>query len=291
MKTIFEMKAREYANSTENAGSCPKDVKDAGKYAGYLAGAMYAIKALSEIGIDRTTKYEMIPHRQDDGNFHCIELLSGEPLGTGKVCLIEHAPAAAQVLQLRQELEAKNQNGCCIVEHGYRMDAEHKVQQLEAENAQLKKLEVEYSDVRVKSLSDDLSLQKTHIGNLRDKIQQLEYVNAELKQWRSEDQTALERKDHEILKLQQRVKELEDAVKARADDIAEILDLRKKLKEAVGVIEKFVTKSNGLSFYCREPSTQTELFLKYPTLVEKLQGLYDFQCDVESFLTKLKGGG
>ena len=31
-------KCEEFANSTENVGSCPRGIMDAGKYAGYMAG-------------------------------------------------------------------------------------------------------------------------------------------------------------------------------------------------------------------------------------------------------------
>jgi len=149
MKTIFEMKAREYANSTENTGSCPRDVKDAGKYAGYLAGAMYAIKSLSEIGIEGANQYWLSPEEFDTetGTWLGCEVKTSPPVDALVPFdhVIEHAPVAAQlvvkdneILQLKQELDAKNQNGCCIVEHGYCMAAEHKIQQLEADNQKLR---------------------------------------------------------------------------------------------------------------------------------------------------------
>lgn len=41
---------------------------------------------------------------------------------------------ADEIEKLKAELNQKNESGCCIVEHGYRMEAEHRAKQLQAAN-------------------------------------------------------------------------------------------------------------------------------------------------------------
>lgn len=41
-----------------------------------------------------------------------------------------------EIAELKKELQLKNENGCCIVEHGYRMSAQHENQALRAELAE-----------------------------------------------------------------------------------------------------------------------------------------------------------
>ena len=55
------------------------------------------------------------------------------------------------------------------------------------------------------------------------------------------------------------------------------------------IIEKFITKSNGLSFYVRDEFEADKLlFNDNLELHGRLKGLYDFQCDVEAALRKLE---
>ena len=95
--------------------------------------------------------------------------------------------------------------------------------------------------------------------------------------------------------LQQRVEEMEER-NAELEDHTMPLEswqeINSQLKEAVGVIKKFVTKSNGLSIYCRDEYQKTRLEMTDSVdLVERLETLYAHQCEAESFLAKLKGGG
>jgi len=65
--------------------------------------------------------------------------------------------------------------------------------------------------------------------------------------------------------------------------------LQSKYDRVVKGLEKFVTKSNGLSIYVRNPVD--ELFLVkagYEELLKKLDSIYDHQCDVEKLLKEVE---
>lgn len=70
----------------------------------------------------------------------------------------------------------------------------------------------------------------------------------------------------------------------------ELEECRKKLKVAVEALEKFITKSNGLSFYVRDEYEKSSLEITDKVnLVEKLESLYDFQCEAEQTLKQIRG--
>lgn len=43
----------------------------------------------------------------------------------------------AQLVEANAELKQKNEDGCCFVEHGYRMEAEHRLKDLQTQHATL----------------------------------------------------------------------------------------------------------------------------------------------------------
>jgi hypothetical protein len=54
-------------------------------------------------------------------------------------------------------------------------------------------------------------------------------------------------------------------------------------------LHKFITKSNGLSFYVREPSQLSDIERTGKMdLVDRLESLYDLQCDAEQYMEKVK---
>ena len=53
-------------------------------------------------------------------------------------------------------------------------------------------------------------------------------------------------------------------------------------------LEKFITKSNGLSFFAREINSRFLLRTQMNDLLEKLDNLYEYQCEVETALKRLE---
>ena len=80
-----------------------------------------------------------------------------------------------------------------------------------------------------------------------------------------------------------------DLITYAANNITEIcrafVGMEQKLAAQEGVIMKFITKSNGLSFYSREMAERAFLRLSKNDLLEKLDDLYELQCEAEQ-LTK-----
>ena len=74
------------------------------------------------------------------------------------------------------------------------------------------------------------------------------------------------------------------------DAAVEILSA--EIKELEKALEKFITKSNGLSFWVRNSHLKNNLSKngEFNDLVERLESLYDFQCEAELTLSKLRGG-
>ena len=60
------------------------------------------------------------------------------------------------------------------------------------------------------------------------------------------------------------------------------LKMAAELEESKKIIQKFITKSNGLSFYVRAPYLREQIERVSSELIEKIEPLYNFQCEAES---------
>lgn len=95
----------------------------------------------------------------------------------------------------------------------------------------------------------------------------------------------------EIFALEQAQNRLDAALLAKD---AEIELLRKQLEKAESVraelihttnkLERMLTKSNGVSFYVRDSYQRELLGKEFEGLVEMIDSMYEFQCEVEQYL-------
>lgn len=101
-----------------------------------------------------------------------------------------------------------------------------------------------------------------------------------------------------LAKLQQQAEKIESLEKRLIDfegmtfsENQKITELESRLKEAESVINKFIYKSNGLSFFVRETYSLSELNRKgLSELADKILNLYNFQCEVEGQYMEKKNG-
>lgn len=201
MKTLEQIIKERLKRALDNGSGFTFEQEDM-----ILLGAKMGQEAISEIGIDGAKLYWV----HDSGeevieDEYFPETFKDKPEWTRTV---EHAPVAAQILQLKQEIANKDDR-IRVLERYINDHGIPNATALMDESAELKEqLKLE----RAKAISRHemlATIQPEKHKAALSRIKELSTENAELKQWRSEDQTALERKDHEILKLQQRVKELE----------------------------------------------------------------------------------
>ena len=103
-------------------------------------------------------------------------------------------------------------------------------------------------------------------------------------------QWAFEELNAKILLLEKDAEIHQETMKMQIDVNRELSKENAVMKKA---LEKFITKSNGLSFYVREPTQLRDIErIGKMDLIDRLEDLYQHQCDVESTLsplTKSKG--
>ena len=101
---------------------------------------------------------------------------------------------------------------------------------------------------------------------------------------------ALQAANAKILLLEKEAEIHRETMKMQINVNRELSKDNEVLKKA---LEKFITKSNGLSFYVREPTQLKDIErIGKMDLIDRLEDLYQHQCEVESTLstlTKSKG--
>jgi hypothetical protein len=129
----------------------------------------------------------------------------------------------------------------------------------------------------IESLNFALSLADKNRTELENELKRVEY-----------EREAASALGHERIKrLESRLKEHEDNGLVIYGRKIELLTAR--LKDAESFLQKFITKSNGLSFYVREPSQLSDIERTGKMdLVDRLESLYDLQCEAEQYMEKVK---
>ncbi len=170
---------------------------------------------------------------------------------------------------------------------------------------------VEQLEQKVKSLETELKTDMgqtdTVVGNLIEErkslVAQLKAANEMYKQLHKQVSEKLIASEETITKLQNlyesgrkkltaseaRVKELEEKFelyKLGAENFIKVRD--EKIAAQEHIIQKFLTKSNGVSVFARSLDLRAGL-LHQPHLLERIESLYNFQCEVEH-LTKTEKG-
>ena len=96
------------------------------------------------------------------------------------------------------------------------------------------------------------------------------------------EHAALVASQKECEELKTEIKRLNTTTVAVANKI-----LIRENEELKRKLDRFITLSNGISFYAREPSQNYELSKTVPSLVAKIEQLYAHQCECEFPLTKI----
>ena len=131
MKNKLEEKKNELAkkySDPNNLRHCAVTTPEEDEFTAFATGFDAGISAYKEM-LEGEVRALVINKIDNDGSFKSYNVVTKSEYDEA---LAKIQQQAEKIESLENDLKTKAENGCCIVEHGWRMEAEHRVKQLES---------------------------------------------------------------------------------------------------------------------------------------------------------------